>query len=65
MSIANHCSISSHTEVVEVKFGCFSSDYPTHLCMLDTMGDAWFLDGDYQRQEATFNDHPIYKKEGE
>jgi len=52
------------SETVQVKFGCFDSEYPTHLCMLDTMGDGWFLDGDYQRQEATFNDHAVYKKEG-
>ena len=49
---------------VMIKFGCFDNDYPSHICMLDTEGEFWHLDGDYQRQEATKNDHPVYKKEG-
>ena len=47
-----------------IEFGCFDNEYPTTLCTLDTLGDVWHIDGLYQRQETTFNDHPVYKMEG-
>ena len=55
-------------ETVEIEFGCFDDstheDYPSVICILDSKGDVWYLDGDYQRQaELTYNDHPVYKKE--
>ena len=52
-------------EAVDVEFGCFDEEYPSVICILDSLGDVWYLDGDYQRQaDLTFNDHPVYMKEG-
>eukprot|EP01084_Bolivina_argentea_P233597 393408_1 len=49
---------------IMIEFACFTNDYPSHICVLDTDGSFWYLDGDYQRQQMTYNDHPVYKKEG-
>lgn len=47
-----------------IEFGCFDDEYPTTLCTLDTLGDVWHIDGQYQRQQTTFNEHPVYRVEG-
>ena len=50
---------------MNIEFGCFADEYPTELCVIDSLGDYYYLDGDYQRQaDITFNDHPVYKKDG-
>jgi len=52
-------------ETIDIQFGCFDEDYPSVICILDSLGDVWYLDGNYQRQaELTYNDHPVYMKEG-
>ena len=63
--ILNHRS-SDHFigSSVEIKFGCFDNEYPTSICTLDTLGDIWHIEGQYQRQEMTFNDHPVCKMGG-
>ena len=48
-----------------MNFGCFEDEYPSDLCVVDTLGDFYYLDGDYQRQAGEdYNGHPVYKKEG-
>ena len=52
-------------EFVMGEFTCDDSDYPLVICVLDTVGRHWWMDGDYVLQKnKTYNDHPIWHKEG-
>lgn len=50
---------------MSIEFGCFDSQYPSAVCLTDSLGEYWHLDGDYQRQaDIKYNEHPVYMKEG-
>eukprot|EP01084_Bolivina_argentea_P038642 71464_1 len=50
---------------VQVKFGCWGDiTYPSMLCLRETSGVFWTLNGEYQRQDVQINGHPIWKLNG-
>eukprot|EP01083_Nonionella_stella_P252065 868937_1 len=53
-------------ETMTVEFGCKPnvSSYSI-LCVIDTSGDHWWMDGDYQLQVGVSkNGHPVWSKDG-
>ena len=52
-------------EAVQIEIGCFNTSYPVALCVSDSEGDKWYLDGNYQQiYGKALNNYPVYKKEG-
>eukprot|EP01083_Nonionella_stella_P153459 493084_1 len=58
--------MANQQETIIVEFGCFNAtNISSILCVIDTSGDHWWMDGDYQLQvDVTKNGHPVWSKEG-